>query len=348
MEFLNHLSCFSKGIPRKTRKQPSTIIEELCHRFSFADIRSVTNNFKETLIIDQYGFVAVYKGYLNNGTTIVAVKTYKEGSLYGVSEFKNEVQFLCQLHHPNLLPLIGFCIEKKELVLVYEYADMSNGSLHDQLHCNRNNPNVDPLPWKRRLQICIDTARGLHYLHTGAKYAIIHRDINTQHILLSNKWEAKVSGLMWSKRGPLSMSRSLIRVDSRVMGTRGYADPQYVATGILTEKSDVFSFGMVLLEVVTAKMAWECFEKHLKEAFYHNKDSLASIVVEIIDPFLKSNIAPDCWKTFLDVTESCLCENGVERPNMGEVEVELEHALQLQEQADAKMEVQWDFHEKVN
>ena len=334
MGLLSCLSCFYNPRPGGTnpssdltfisRKQPSTVIEELCHHFSLAEIQSATSNFKESLIIGEGAFGSVYKGYLKKSSIPVAIKRCNKGSIYGLSELKNEVVLLCQLHHPNLMPLVGFCIERNELVLVYEY--MSNGSLHDHLH----HRNFDPLTWKRRLQICIGAARGLHYLHTGAKYAIIHRNIKTCNIVLDNNWEAKVSGLLLSKRGPLSTSKSLIRVESRVMGTCGYADPEYVATGVLTEKSDVYSFGIILLEVVSAKPAQEIFMENL------NNNSLKSYGEKIVDPFLKSKIAPDCWKTFIDITERCLLANGRERPHMGEVEVELQHALQLQEEADVK------------
>ena len=334
MGLLSGFSCFYN--PRGTNpssdhrtlistEAPSSIVKELCHQFSLAEIQSATRKFKESLIIGEDGFGTGYKGYLKKSSTPVAIKLSKKESLYGLSELKNEVVLLCQLHHPNLMPLVGFCFERNELILVYEY--MSNGSLYDHLHKR----NIDPLTWKRRLQICIGVARGLHYLHTGAKYAIIHRDITTRNILLDNNWEPKVSGLSLSKRGPLSISKSLIRVESRVRGTYGYADPEYVATGVLTEKSDVFSFSIILFEVVSAKPALELFKEHLNK---HNH-SLKSCEKKIVDPFLKSKIASGCWKTFVDITERCLLLDGRERPDMGEVEVELERALQLQEEADA-------------
>ncbi|KAK7295507.1 hypothetical protein RJT34_18416 [Clitoria ternatea] len=318
------LSCFSFS-----EKKTSNIIEELCRRFSLAELQSATDNFKQSSIIEHDTFGIVYKGNLKE-SVIVAIKRWQRHSFWGLSEFKNEVVLLCQLHHPNLISLIGFCIEKEELILVYEYTP--NGSLYDHVNYEENSNIVDPLPWKKRLQICLSVARALHYLHTGAKYAIIHRDLHSKNIILDKDLEPKVTGLMLSKRGPLSMSRSLIRVESRVMGTCGYGDPQYIATGVLTEKSDVFSFGVVLLEVVCAKRAIDLIQ-HVNG---HN-GSLESKIESIVDPFLKSKIDPHCWKTFIDISERCLFPDGGERPNMGEVEVELEHALKLQEEADHKI-----------
>ncbi|KAL4382664.1 hypothetical protein AHAS_Ahas04G0256100 [Arachis hypogaea] len=289
MGFLSGFSCCfqSSSGDRGTRileEQPSSIISELCRQFSLSEMQSATNNFHNSLKIGKGSFGNVYKGYLENSSTPVAIKRCKKDSVFGLSWLKNEVVLLSQLQHPNLISLVGFCIEGTELVLVYDY--MSNGSIRDHLHRG----NIDPLPWKRRLQICIGVARALHYLHTGAK------------------------------------------VESGVKGTIGYLDPEYAATNMLTEKSDVFSFGIVLLEVVSAMPAHEIN----REYFQGFNQSLRSSANEIVDPILKSKIDPDCWKTFVDITKRCLLMEGRERPDMGEVEVELELALKLQEEADAK------------
>nr|XP_025648373.1 receptor-like protein kinase ANXUR2 [Arachis hypogaea] len=290
------------------------------------DYVAATNNFHNSFKVGEGSFGNVYKGYLENSSTPVAIKRCKKDSVFGLSSLKNEVVLLSQLQHPNLISLVGFCIEGTELVLVYDY--MSNGSIRDHLHRG----NIDPLTWKRRLQICIGVARALHYLHTGAKYTIIHRNIKTRLILLDSNWEPKVSSLLLSKRGALSTSKSLTRVESDVKGTLGYLDPEYYNTSMLTEKSDVFSFGIVLLEVVSAKPAKEISGEY----FQGFNQSLRSFGNEIVDPILKSKIDPDCWKTFVDITKRCLLLEGRERPDIGEVEVELELALKLQEEADAK------------
>ncbi|KAL1360965.1 hypothetical protein HN51_006337 [Arachis hypogaea] len=333
MGVLSVLSCFIKpssdsNSTLMSAKPPSSIVNELCHQFSLAEIQAaIARNPNEFSKLGQpRGLKNVFKGYLQNSNIPIAIKRCSIGSFSQqlFSEFKNEIVLLCQLHHPNLMPLTGFCIERNELIIVYEY--MSNGSLVDHLH----HINHDPLSWKRRLQICIGVARGLHYLHTGAKHVIIHRHIKTSNILLDDNWEPKVSGLSLSKRVPLSISKSLIRVESDVKGTFGYLDPEYVRTGVLTERSDVFSFGVVLLEVVSTRTIQ-------KERLYNQIHSMKSYAEEIVDPFLKSKIDSDCWRTFVDITERCLAEDGRDRPDMGEVELELEHALRLQEEADARI-----------
>ncbi|KAK7340674.1 hypothetical protein VNO77_21384 [Canavalia gladiata] len=334
MRLISRLPCFStseQGETHCSRQYPSNILEELCHQFSLAEIRSVLMNIKESWMIGEDSLGVVYKGYLNRSATAVAIKRFRKGSVSGLSEaqLKNEVLFLCQLHHPNIMPLIGFSIERDhELILVHDY--MSNGSLYDLLF-NRTNHKVDPLPWKRRLQICIGVARGLHYLHSGGKHSIIHNYFKTHYIFLNQNWEPKISGLFLSKRGPIDVARSSLTV--RNHDNFAYCDPEYMASGILTAKSNVFSFAVVLLEVVTAKQARDLYLERMNDPNY----SLELNAEKIIDPFLKSKIAPGCWKTFISITERCLHKHGTERPDMGEVEVELEHALQLQEEAETKI-----------
>ncbi|KAJ1435357.1 Serine-threonine/tyrosine-protein kinase, catalytic domain [Sesbania bispinosa] len=239
----------------------------------------------------------------------------------GLREFMNEIELLCQLHHPNLISLIGFCNHKDEKIIVYEY--MSNGSLYDHLH----NKDMEPLSWKKRLEICIGVARGVHYLHTGAKRTIIHCHISPKSILLDNNMVPKISEFGLSLKGQHFTSKpkpTPIPDDefTTFAGTYSYTAPEVVFNMTITDKGDVYSFGIVLLEVV-------CTDNRLKMWQGHP-------IEDIIDLKIRGNIAPECWEVFMDITKRCLNDEPDERPTMGEVEVQLECALTLQEEADIK------------
>ncbi|OMP11309.1 hypothetical protein COLO4_03900 [Corchorus olitorius] len=287
------LQCFflKKSPQTHSGKNVSPALPEgICREFSLAEIKASTKNFHRDLIIGRGSFGKVFKGSVDDET--IAVKRFDNKITHrGFENFRREVELLCQLRHPHLVSLIGFCVDQTALILVYEYV--SRGSLYHHLY-NKDNKDYVPLDWKRRLQICIGAARGLHYLHSGAKRALVHRDIKSADIL---------------------MSKALIRIESDVRGTMGYLDPEYLRTKYLSEKSDVYSFGVVLLE---------CIEN---ETIYN-----------IIDPHLKGSIAPDCFKQFVDIALSCLKDSGDDRPSMGEVEMTLELALQLQNKADSEIE----------
>ena len=140
-------------------------------------------------------------------------------------------------------------MDEPEMILVYEF--MVNGNLRNHLY---GTDNLDPLSWKKRLQICVGMARGLYYLHTGVKHNIIHRHVKLSKILLDEKWEAKLSDLRFSKMGPSSLSKeALMSVESRLVGTPSYVAPEYAMHGEVSDKSDIYTFGVVLLEVFYGK-----------------------------------------------------------------------------------------------
>ncbi|OMP06670.1 hypothetical protein COLO4_07985 [Corchorus olitorius] len=237
--------------PRSRVKEAneSSLLEQLCRRFSLNEILAATFNFDSNLVIGRDGSGTVYKGFMDDGNLVVAVKRLSSFLLSRkevVEEFRNDVQLLCQLRHQHLVSLIGFCDEEDETILVYNY--MTNGSLYDHLHGNNG---YDPLSWKQRLEICIGAAWGLHYLHSGAKRAIIHRDIKTKNILLDDQLDSKLSDFGLSKIGPLSMSNAPIKIQlprshsstiTSFGGRVGYWDPElFLNATLVTDKSDVYS-----------------------------------------------------------------------------------------------------------
>ncbi|GLT31633.1 hypothetical protein SLA2020_063570 [Shorea laevis] len=296
------------------------------------EIKAATGNFHENFKISQGDFRYIYKGFINDGTLAVAVKRLHPESWMGIHEFQNEVRLLCQLCHPNLVSLVGFCKEENEMIIIREY--INNGTLHDHLHGSLGR---DSFPWERRLEVCIGLARALHYLHSGVKYAIIHRYVKSSTIFLDENWTPKLSDFELSKMGPLSMSKALIRVDSAVKGTYGYADPEYIATGELTEKSDVYSFGAVLLETLCGRLVIDRgLEKDQIDLTELARKCIENgTIYDIIDPYLKGKIAPECLGKVVEIAYSCISLEGRDRPTMGEVEVTLELALELQQKAQA-------------
>ncbi|KAK6916816.1 Serine-threonine/tyrosine-protein kinase, catalytic domain [Dillenia turbinata] len=222
--------------------------------FTFPELKNATKNFRIDTVVGEGGFGKVFKGWLDEKTpsksrsgSVIAIKRLSSESLQGFQEWQSEVNFLGRLCHPNLVRLVGYCWEENELLLVYEF--MQKGSLEN--HLFGRGAVVQPLPWNIRLKIAIGAARGLAFLHTSDKQ-VIYRDFKASNILLDGSYNAKISDFGLAKLGP---SASQSHVTTRVMGTNGYAAPEYVATGHLYVKSDVYGFGVVLVEMLTGLRA---------------------------------------------------------------------------------------------
>ncbi|XP_057808777.1 receptor-like protein kinase ANXUR1 [Salvia miltiorrhiza] len=289
--------------------------EQFGRQFSLAEIRSATGDFNDAHLIGRGGFGSVYKGLLD-GRVAVAIKRLAAKSNQGEREFLTEIETLTKLRHRNLVSLIGYCSEQGEMLLLYDY--MANGTLADYR---------SSLTWEQRLYICIGAARGLDYLHNGS--SIVHRDVKSTNILLDEDFVARVSDFGLAKQlGPGASSH----VSASVKGSFGYFDPSYFTTGRLTRKSDVYAFGVVLLEVLSGRAAVDhsLAEDELCLTMWAHEKISKGKAEQIVASNLRSEISQDCLKTFIQLVERCLHHNPMKRPTMTQTVVQLELALEHQ------------------
>ncbi|CAL4996518.1 unnamed protein product [Urochloa decumbens] len=207
-------------------------------KYLYKELQKATSNF--TTLLGQGAFGPVYKADMSSGE-ILAVKVLSNNSKQGEKEFHNEVLLLGRLHHRNLVNLVGYCADKGQHMLLYAY--MPNGSLASHLY----GENSAPLKWDLRVNIALDVARGLEYLHDGAVPPVVHRDIKSPNILLDQSMQARVADF------GLSREEMVTRNGANIRGTYGYLDPEYVSTRSFTKKSDVYSYGVLLFELIAGR-----------------------------------------------------------------------------------------------
>ncbi|XP_059067363.1 probable LRR receptor-like serine/threonine-protein kinase At1g51810 isoform X2 [Cryptomeria japonica] len=291
-----------------------------CRSFSFIEVRAMTSNFQTE--IGKGGYGSVYLGCLQDKD--VAVKILSDKSHKGATQFSTEVEILYKLHHKNLIKFMGYCEEEQNLVLVYEY--MSIGDLRHFLDGQTSSRNY--LGWERRLNIALDAAQGLEYLHVGCKPSIIHRDVKSSNILLNDQMEAKIADFGLSRMGPLD---GATHVSTLVKGTIGYLDPEYYTTNRLTEKSDVYSFGVVLMEIISGKHPHFVDDstsnsEHIQITNWVRASLLKDDIENIADPNLHGNYDKDAMLKVANLAMVCTSPQSKNRPTMNEVVLELKEA----------------------
>ncbi|KAL7140389.1 hypothetical protein ABFS83_09G117400 [Erythranthe nasuta] len=299
------------------------------HIFTLPELKLITNGFSSSNFLGEGGFGPVHKGFVSENAgrpgleaQPVAVKLLDLDGDQGHREWLTEVVLLGQLRHPHLVKLIGYCCEDEHRLLVYEY--MTRGNLENHLFRRY----TSSLPWLTRMKIAVGAAKGLAFLH-GEEKPVIYRDFKTSNILLDSDYNAKLSDFGLAKDGPEGDDT---HVSTRIMGTHGYAAPEYIMTGHLTAMNDVYSFGVVLLELLTGKRAMdkarpireqnlvEWAKPYLKD--HHHK------IERLIDPTLEDQYSSQGAKKVASLANQCLSHNPKYRPTMSHVVRILESILE--------------------
>ncbi|KAG8376902.1 hypothetical protein BUALT_Bualt09G0112400 [Buddleja alternifolia] len=318
----------SASVPPTPRSEGEILQSSNLKSFTFSDLKSATRNFRPDSVLGEGGFGSVFKGWIDEyslaaskpgSNMVVAVKRLNQEGWQGHKEWLAEINYLGQLRHPNLVKLIGYCLEDDHRLLVYEF--MPKGSMEN--HLFRRGSYFQPLSWSLRMKIALGAARGLAFLHSA----------ETQN------FNAKLSDFGLARDGPTGDAS---HVSTRVMGTYGYAAPEYLSTGHLTAKSDVYSFGVVLLEILSGKKAIDknrpTGEHNLVEwakPYLTNKRR----IFRVLDVRIEGQYSMGRALKAANLAIQCICMDPRSRPNMDEVVTALE---QLQDSKDSSKSDQKD------
>ncbi|CAA0819364.1 Putative serine/threonine-protein kinase-like protein CCR3 [Striga hermonthica] len=308
---------------RRQRSGPSSKHADRAEEYKFSELSAATDNFSLQNKIGAGSFGVVYKGKLADGRE-VAIKRSEPGKKFQEKEtaFESELAFLSRLHHKHLVRLVGYCEEKDERLLVYEY--MKNGALHNHLHGNTNTNVINS--WKMRIKISLDAARGVEYLHSYAVPPIIHRDIKSSNILLDEDWSARVSDFGLSLLSPDKDREG----GFRPAGTVGYIDPEYYGLNVVTAKSDVYGLGVVLLELLTGKRA--IFKTSGGEPISVVEYAVPAIIAGEVERILDPRVGAEeleAVELMANTAMHCVQIEAKDRPTMTDVVANLERALAL-------------------
>ncbi|TKY71678.1 LRR receptor serine/threonine-protein kinase [Spatholobus suberectus] len=325
------MTCGCFGAKSIKERRPSYVAGEIdgypldnVKQFSDKELRLATDNYHSNNKIGRGGFGTVYQGTLRDGRR-VAVKTLSVWSKQGVREFLTEIKTLSNVKHPNLVELIGFCIQGTSRTLVYEYVE--NGNLNSALHGTRNtNTKLD---WRKRSAICVGTAKGLAFLHEELAPPIVHRDIKASNVLLDSDFNPKIGDFGLAKLFP----DDITHISTRIAGTTGYLAPEYALGGQLTKKADIYSFGVLVLEIVSGRSsarrtneggshkfllewAWQLYEE--------------GKLLEFVDPDMEEFPEEEVIR-YMKVALFCTQSAASRRPLMIQVVDMLSKAIQLNE-----------------
>ncbi|XP_010427508.1 PREDICTED: probable serine/threonine-protein kinase At1g01540 isoform X2 [Camelina sativa] len=280
--------------------------------YTLRELEAATNGLCEENVIGEGGYGIVYSGVFTDGTK-VAVKNLLNNRGQAEKEFRVEVEAIGRVRHKNLVRLLGYCVEGAYRMLVYDYVD--NGNLEQWIHGDVGDKS--PLTWDIRMNIILGMAKGLAYLHEGLEPKVVHRDIKSSNILLDRQWNAKVSDFGLAK---LLFSESSY-VTTRVMGTFGYVAPEYACTGMLTEKSDIYSFGILIMEIITGRNP---VDYSRPQGEVNLVEWLKSMVgnrrsEEVVDPKIPEPPTSKALKRVLLVALRCVDPDANKRPKMGHI-----------------------------